>query len=478
MPLAADRSRQWRFPAAWREPFERSFGLGLGHVAAVTGPTVDRHLAEVGASALAVDAKTVLLSARLLDCPEPVRRLAIGHELAHTVQLARGGSAAPALLEAEAWQAAQAALDGRRRSIRLGGAGPLAIPAFAIVLTEAANLYYKSCGKCSVSQGQAYLDIASGDRVVLKPMIFETLLDTMIAQQNHRYFVLFTHGSYDGMLMPLTASHVQANKEFGTVQPRSHVLLALIQADELLTDMKAAQDADAQSPNGGRPKWQALLRKIGAEPGSPGPDAVQRWLDLRLRDLHLTEKQLHTLLDKRHQLQARQLKRIEIRSCFIGSKRHSLHVLRRFFGAEVVGAPTEFSAFGNLDVISNGGNIGRAAYEKFAKEHPDARKYTDRDGLTKGKVALAYKLKNSHEAETYAAATSEAAMKEWINQFLDGPSRPPLNKIPVHFLAIDAAPPGAPGNRDGEYWKHIAYAAPSDPDDLPASLFTASPAQP
>src|SRR5262249_46413565 len=115
---------RWPFPAAWREPFESSFGCGLGHVAAATGPAGDRRLAAAGASALAVDARTVLLSTRLLGLPEPARLLAVGHELAHTLQLARGGSAAPEFLEAEAWQAAQAALAGRRRPVRLGGAGP------------------------------------------------------------------------------------------------------------------------------------------------------------------------------------------------------------------------------------------------------------------------------------------------------------------------------------------------------------------
>jgi hypothetical protein len=444
-------------------------------VAAATGPAVDHRLAAAGAAALTVDADTILLSTRLLGLPEPARLLAVGHELAHTLQLARGGSAAPEVLEAEAWQVARAALAGRRRPVRLGGTGALAIPAYAILLTEAANLYYKTCMKCSSQKGQVYLDIAAGDRVVLKPMLFETLLDTMLAQEHHDSFVLFTHGTSDGMLMPLTASHVRDGKEFGTVQPRNHVLVTLMQADEVLMDMKAAQDADPQTA---RQKWQALLRKIGAEPGTPGPEAVQRWLDQRLAGLHMTETKLRALLDKRRQLKARQLLRLEIRSCFIGSNRYSLQVLRRFFGAKIVGAPTEFSGFGYLDVISKGGNVGGAAYERFLKDHPEARKYTEQDGLTKGKVALAYKLINTHEADTYAATTSAAAMREWLERFLDGPSNPPLNKIPVHFLAIEAAPPAVPGTQDGRYWTHIEYAAPSDKDDQHASLFTAGAAQP
>jgi hypothetical protein len=425
---------------------------------------------------MAVDPATVLLSARLLDCPQTARQLAIGHELAHTLQLARGGSAAPEILEAEAWQAAKAAMNGRRQFIRLGGVGPLAISACAILLTEAANLYYKSCKKCSFKQGQTYLDIAAGDRVLLNPMLFESLLDTMIAKQTHTRFVFFTHASFDGMLMPLTASHVQANKEFGTLQPRSHVLLMLMQIDELFVDVDVARKAD---PSTATEKWHAIKRKIGADAGMSGPDAVQSWLDQRLKTLRLTERQLRDLLDKRHQLQARKIKMLEFRSCFIGSKRHSLQVLRRFFGAEVVGAPTEFSAFGFLNVQSHGGNLGADAYKEFIKAHTDVRKFTEKDGLTKGKVALACKLlPNSHDAETYAAATTAAAMKEWIEKFLDGPSTPPLNNIPVHFLAIESAPPGVPGVRDGSYWDHIAYAGPGEQDELPESLFTAGAAQP
>src|SRR5262249_32315618 len=114
-------------------------------------------------------------------------------------------------------------------------------------------------------------------------------------------------------------------------------------------------------------------------------------------------------------------------------------------------------------------------------DHTEARQYTSIDGLTKGKVALAYKRKSDHEAETFAAATSKAAMEEWITLFLDGPARPPLNHIPVHFLAVETAKSRiarVPGPMACRYWPHTASAGPLDPDALPASLLRASPAKP
>jgi hypothetical protein len=100
-------------------------------------------------------------------------------------------------------------------------------------------------------------------------------------------------------------------------------------------------------------------------------------------------------------------------------------------------------------VRSSGGSLGAAVFDRFCHAHAEARQYTDTDGLRRGKVALAYQRKSDHEADTFAAATSEAAMKEWIAQFLDGPSRPPLNNVPVHFLlTAPASVPGEPVRAD------------------------------
>src|SRR5207249_3678130 len=108
-----------------------------------------------------------------------------------------------------------------------------------------------------------------------------------------------------------------------------------------------------------------------------------------LKVLQLPEKRVRQLLAKRRLVQAKGIWLLEIRSCFIGSKRHSLHVLRRFFNAQIVGAPVEFSAFGHLDLT---GAVGQAAYDQLCHDHTDARKYTEKADLVNGKVALAYKL--------------------------------------------------------------------------------------
>src|SRR5262249_10419880 len=174
---------------------------------------------------------------------------------------------------------------------------------------------------------RAYLDIANKDRVLLRPMVFDKLLD-VIAARDHKHYVLFTHGTHDGLLMPLTADHIREDKEYGTVQPKANILGILMQIDEVFADQKAARAADA-APNKlvaakAKPAaikaandaalrlWQALLTKIGRpDPVSSSEDAariVQQWLDSLLRSsLHMTEKQVRGLLDKRQKVRAKQL---------------------------------------------------------------------------------------------------------------------------------------------------------------------------
>src|SRR5262249_11551609 len=151
------------------------------------------------------------------------------------------------------------------------------------------------------------------------------------------------------------------------------------------------------------------------------------------------------LLHKRQQVRAKKLDLLEFRSCFVGSSRRTLQVLRKFFGAEVVGAPMAFSGFGHLDVGSST-NLNQDAYNAFIQAHSDVRQYDEADGLTQGKVALAVQLINSHEANTFATATNEAALREWVVQFFGTSAAPPLNNIPVHFLAT--RPTSVPGQRD------------------------------
>jgi hypothetical protein len=90
----------------------------------------------------ALDPTTIRLGAGLRLAPPLVRALVLAHELAHTVQLARGGSDSEQALEAEAWQAAVAVLAGERFEICGAASRPLDVRAFVAANMAPAKGYY------------------------------------------------------------------------------------------------------------------------------------------------------------------------------------------------------------------------------------------------------------------------------------------------------------------------------------------------
>src|SRR5262249_19579607 len=153
------------------------------------------------------------------------------------------------------------------------------------------------------------------------------------------------------------------------VSARNHILITLMQIDEVKHDKaKAERDAQTaakaqgtgQAPKAIDPAWedplvqyQRLLAKIGS-PGKPSSldlarSMVQSWIDSLLKSpLVLSERRLDEFLGKMRKVRQKDLKIVEIRSCFLGSKRFTLQVLRKFLGADIVGAPDELSCFGPL----------------------------------------------------------------------------------------------------------------------------------
>ena len=124
----------------WRAPFESAFDKCFRHVRLWYGSDVDRTLTRLGVVALTISPETIFVSRRFDLLSEEHKKLVVGHELVHCVQLYNYGIDAIAQLEAEAWQAAAAALSGHKFQIQGKACQPLA--ALALVENSDAARYF------------------------------------------------------------------------------------------------------------------------------------------------------------------------------------------------------------------------------------------------------------------------------------------------------------------------------------------------
>lgn len=125
----------------WQACLEESFGTPLGRVRFHCGfPRSDRP--GEATLAYATDPETVVLAPAWWTMPPAARLVVLAHELAHTLQLARGGDDPVAALESEAWDAAVAALTGKRFEIRGAASRPLDAKAFVAANMAPAKPYY------------------------------------------------------------------------------------------------------------------------------------------------------------------------------------------------------------------------------------------------------------------------------------------------------------------------------------------------
>jgi hypothetical protein len=117
-------------PEVWLTRLQRCFSLSFSKVTFLAGRAVDARLSALGALAQAVDHKTVLLSSLVFQLPLVNRFRLVTHEMAHTIQLRQVGKDDLALLEEEAWEAAEYALHGLPFAIRGKGVHPMCAVGF------------------------------------------------------------------------------------------------------------------------------------------------------------------------------------------------------------------------------------------------------------------------------------------------------------------------------------------------------------
>lgn len=436
MTLNADR--QFRLPADWRRPFEYSFGRSFERVAFTFGPMTDGLLASQQALALAIDEHSVWVNSRVLGEPFAVIAPLLGHELAHTVQLAGDGDDSVDCLEAEAWEAARAAFYGRQYRIR--GSGSKALAAAGLYMSDAAREYM-------VTFGIEPLQVPSTNTAKIDPLTFEKILDLMTGNfKNEDDFIIDAHGHPNGFGIPI-AKGEQA-------QATSQVLATLPNIVDLRSALTKAGDNLQELQRIVRDKIQ------GGTPASPtdpnNKTAVEAAIQENKQKIETEISRLKSfagvqdeavmarLVKKMGDLKNKQRNRIELRTCNMGHHQGIMDFFRVLFNAKILRAATNFSAFGHFIPAAP---RSEASYKLFLKQQGKVFP----DNVDGGTFAFAFIPKPHAQADIPSAATSDKAVLSWITKHLGSSSNVKASKFPSHFLLTN--PPAFP--QDSEYKTHI-----------------------
>jgi hypothetical protein len=337
------------------------------------GPGVDKYLDTQGALAQAVDRNTLLVNSNVLGMSPFSRRLIFLHELAHLEQLATPGNDPIRALEAEAWEAAHAWMDGRCYRIRCRARTPL--NAIAIVQGGAkghphAPLWYKSSPVEPIGNKST---VSVEDVTVLESITMEAVLDQIIASKGTTEVVLVSHGGGSGLALPL--------RNGSTAGAERAVILAL----------SADRPGEEVSFDGTKLKTPTKSEKDVA--------------DLT----RLGEPQVRTLRTKMNQVRSMKLKHVAFRACNMGISPDTLQAFRAFFGAASVSAPTEFDSYGKFSP-SIGGDV-----EAWAKIKRKNGYHMSVDG----QVAFGTKDTDSPLVYTIvASAASKDAFRAWVGKHI------------------------------------------------------------
>lgn len=425
-----------RLPVRWRVPFEQSYGHSFENVYIVMGQSVDRHLANRGAIALAVDDANVLLSSGFRAMTEEAQFSIIGHELAHTVQLSRRGMDATPSLEAEAWRAARAALRGELFEIQGRASNALATSAVALYLFDSAKDYFETFGLDN-------LDIPKGKTDKINPGTYEKLLDLMIKWKDEKNLVLQAHGTRNGWAIPI----VDKNDDAIATTRNLNVMRGIV---KLIDDIAAAGDDFS--------KLKALLSKHNVLQSPRDADDAKKMikevLDKEKSDLKLTDEAvIKRVVGKMDQVKGFQRDRVELRSCNMGTFQPTLDFFRGEYNTKLLRAPDQFSLFGWF--LPPHFNINSQAYNTFIKKIK-IKYFTYK--MTNGTFAFAYKGLPHAQAELPGAADNNLTVKDFAKTKMSTKALPDskVKMCPTHFLLTD--PPAF--EKEKNYTDHLQQSPP------------------
>jgi len=423
----------------WRAPFERSFGCSFEDVRLVSSARTDRVLSSLGTLALTVNKRTVWLRSELSECSEGIFRLILGHELAHTVQLNHSGNDSTGDLEVEAWKASICALQGKSYRINGRGEGPLA--AAGLYMNTSAKDYFETFGINP-------LLVPKGKTAKISPLTFESIVELMIDKfKDEDDFVMEVHGDPSGFGIEIAKGE--------SASATTRVLATLPKIVGLRADLNAAGND--------LPKLQKIVKEktLDGNPVSPSdpnnPSAVASAIQQNKQKIEAEITRLKSfakvkdetiiarLVKKMDDLKNKQRNRIELRSCNMGHFPGVMDFFRVLFNAKSLRAPTNFSAFGYFIPVAP---RSKATYDRFVQQHPKCFPYKLSGN---SKFAFEYEPLPDAKANTPSAATSDAAVKDWIKKFLGDAAKIEAAKFPSHFLLTN--PPAFP--KEANYTSHV-----------------------
>jgi hypothetical protein len=266
-----------------------------------------------------------------------------------------------------------------------------------------------------------------------RPEDFATVLRLILASPD-RDFVIDAHGTPQGLSMTLVG-----RGSVSAVRQSLVILMQLRQAREAIA--RAGDDLDA---------WRRILRRFRIPPqhASTVDEARERarlWDKALVDGLRVSSKQAEELLRLMAAVRAKDLRRIEFRSCNMGKEPESLREFRRFLGARHVGGPDLRNGFGyvNPSLSSRGVDVlGRRGAEIFTTPH--------------GRLALRLDIKPGRVLfDAFCAADSEQAVRDWVAEHVMPKSSYRRGRLPIHVLETTPRTFA----RDPGYEPHIKHAS-------------------
>lgn len=401
----------------WLARFEESLGTPLRRVGFRWGLPARRRCG-VATLARAVDSETVVLNPAWWAMSPPVRLLVLAHEVAHTVQLARGGGDPPRELEREAWEAAAAALAGRRFEVRGAASRALNARAFVAANMAPAKPYYERFPQEPVGDRQSVAVDSVEQIAATASALFATLRrdcrrgDTVL---------IVAHSSEHGVALRLVAG-----SDFG------------LNVDNV-----------------------NRIMRVLARPEATRAAAVAELA----RDARLSAEAASGLVADIAAVRALGLAAVHFRGCNLGAWEDTPRTFRGLFGCPLVTGLNLRSAYASMSPGALTGTPQARARRFSLLLGGRSRARTIIEGDPGSRFGYRYTVNLERHSLSFAnvVAESEQAGPLFIRRHLPAP-RPAYTRgpIPIHALISvgDLIYPYANGVASGEYTSHIQTSRP------------------
>lgn len=206
-------------------------------------------------------------------------------------------------------------------------------------LPEAAS-YYREFPREPSPAGEMAISMAA--MAALTNLTFAGVLDQMATVAGGGTVLLVCHGVSDGFLITLSSS----GGKFAQTEALKLIMDTAPIDDEAAEIRKLPQKTDDEK-KAKIARWKEFFtrRKVANITGElftlqEAEATYADWLKGRARLLGIDSAALLALIKKMKAVQARKLKRVEVRACHVGKSKDAMRVFKKFFGCEQFLAPT------------------------------------------------------------------------------------------------------------------------------------------